>query len=116
MAEVVITGSGAILSRGGHSEDISTQRSDVKPSDDDDLPNENFLKESYPTFYLSDDEVGRIHQSLLASRYDTFSRSTFSSFIKANPALELCLTINRIWHLERLVLGPSEAGDRDFKG
>ncbi|CAG7659244.1 unnamed protein product [Allacma fusca] len=115
VAQVVKTGGGAILAGTGRTiQENIISSNPVQPCQEE-LPNENFLQESYPAFYITTDDVHLVHTSLLAYKYNSFSSASVSNYVKSNPALELCLTINRIWHLERLLLGTSEAGDRDFK-
>ncbi|CAG7816117.1 unnamed protein product [Allacma fusca] len=115
VAQVVKTGGGAILAGTGRTiQENIISSNPVQPCQEE-LSNENFLQESYPAFYVTTDDVHLVHTSLLAYKYNSFSSASVSNYVKSNPALELCLTINRIWHLERLLLGTSEAGDRDFK-
>lgn len=68
--------------------------------------NITLTKESYPMIYFSDKELGSpfFHSSSLYFKYDSFSDSEASLYIRANPSLELCLIIDKLWHLERVVL------------
>jgi len=83
------------------------------------LGNEDFEKEGYPAFRLgsfSDDYTTQkyFHRSQLCFNYDTFSASN-SPLLTGNPspALELCLILHRIWHLERLILGWNKVEPED---
>ena len=89
-------------------------RSPYNLSDED--TNENFEKESYPAFYMSDENSRFLHTSVLSYKYDSFSNAASAIYTQANPGLELCILLNRVWHLERLILGNEEIGPRDESG
>jgi hypothetical protein len=94
--------------------EISANNITLNPDEND--PNIAFILESYPFFYLTEEELKSryFHQSLLVFKYNSFSGSSHASYILSNPALELCLTLNRIWHCERSLLGVEECGSRDY--
>jgi hypothetical protein len=125
MAHVVSTRSGSLLKSANLASlanplflDSAFEGDSVLNSSELDMKTVGFVQESYPAFYLSRDELSSRHfrKSFLAFQYNTFSSSVSSDFILANPALELCITLNRIWHLERSLLGPQECLERDETG
>jgi len=121
MAEVVKSGSGALLTRRGHGFHSLESESSLGtgnmnsnlPSDDS---NEDFEKESHPAFYMSEQQSRTLHTSILSYQYDSFSNASSAIYTQVNPGLELCILHNRIWHLEKLILGREEAGARDQDG
>ncbi|CAL8069233.1 unnamed protein product [Orchesella dallaii] len=85
-------------------------------SQDTESKNISMSKESYPMVYFSDKELGSpfFHTSNFFFKYDTFSDSSASLYIRSNPSLELCLILDKMWHLERTVLGEEGCGERNF--
>lgn len=98
--------------------------------DDDDLEellnthekenNEKIIlsKESYPMPYLNEREYGSpfFNTSNFFFKYDSFSDSAADLYIRSHPSLELCFILDKLWHLQRIVLGEKDSGERNGAG
>lgn len=134
--DVLLQGAKTLLNaneqRGGRSRDAEQESG----WDDDDIDFDEYLtpqdgeieaelskniaimKESYPMFYFSEKEYGSpfFNNSSYGTKYDSFSDSSTTLHIRSNPSLELCMILDKMWHLERVVLGERESGQRNGGG
>ncbi|XP_021958481.1 neuroblastoma-amplified sequence [Folsomia candida] len=124
VAHVVTTGTGTLLNpsklAGLTSRFLTDSKLEMGGSSSAKLINESsltnsFILESYPFFYFNENELKSryLHPSLLAFKYDSFSGATHEDYVSSNPTLQLCFSLNRIWHCERSLLGIEECGERD---
>jgi len=102
----------------GWDDDEDLDFDEMLSSQDYESKNMSMSKESYPMLYFNDRELGSpfFHTSNFFFKYDTFSDSSTSLYIRSNPSLELCLILDKMWHLERTVLGEEGCGDRNAAG